>query len=739
MNKHLLILMLATCATALRAAPLVIRTPLAEARAAVAALKARGPLPAGGIVVEIPGGVYPLDTTIALTAADGGTAESPVVWRASGGTRVILTGGLAVADWKPVTDPVIAARLHPVSRAHILAANLRATGLTDFGQIEQRGNPGLELFFAGRRMQLARYPNAGWLLTAGVPQTGPRRFHEGLDRERRFDGVPAGRHYGRIAYAEDRPATWAARDDIYVHGYWTWDWSDSFQRIQSIDSTKSEITLAEPHHHYGYAPRQRYCFLNVLEELDQPGEWYLDRRAGMIYFYPPSPIGPDSIVVSVLSRPLVTLDSVGYFALEGFGFEHSRGSGLVITGGEYCRIAGSVFRNLGGEAMVIEGGRYHQVVSCDFHELANGAIRVAGGDRLTLEPSRHEILNNHIRDYGQWLRTAQYGVMIDGVGQRLAHNLIHDAPFEGIYLRGNDHLIEFNEVYRVCTETGDAGAFHTGRDYTWQGNVIRYNYWHHLDGPGGHDVTAVYLDDFSSGFEVHGNIFYRAGRGIRLGGGRDNTIANNLFIECAPAIAPDARGLSWAAYFFDGRNPWLADRFREVNGDQPPYVTRYPKLKTILQDEPAVPKGNVIRNNLSWGSGRWCDASDFYAFDFHRIMGMKDNGIADVGFMRRRPPPDTVIPAANLVMRGQRRFWLTFTREADTQREFAGNVLAAEAPGTFDPRTLRFTRTPGSPFSTIEFETIPVGQIGLQRDPWRPTVPERLKPDSTAPMAPATN
>ena len=94
--------------------------------------------------------------------------------------------------------------------------------------------------------------------------------------------------------------------------------------------------------------------------------------------------------------------------------------------------------------------------------------------------------NNHIYDYSSWVRTGQYAINISGVGNYVAHNLIHDAPFEAIYLKGNEHILEYNEVYRVCQETGDAGALHTGRDWTWRGNIIRYNYWHDLKGPGLH-------------------------------------------------------------------------------------------------------------------------------------------------------------------------------------------------------------------------------------------------------------
>ena len=58
------------------AAPLTITTSLLEARSALAALKARGTLPTGGVILEITGGVYALTSSLALTAADGGTAAA---------------------------------------------------------------------------------------------------------------------------------------------------------------------------------------------------------------------------------------------------------------------------------------------------------------------------------------------------------------------------------------------------------------------------------------------------------------------------------------------------------------------------------------------------------------------------------------------------------------------------------------------------------------------------------------
>ena len=313
---------------------------------------------------------------------------------------------------------------------------------------------------------------------------------------------------------------------------------------------------------------------------------------------------------------------------------------------------------------------------------------------------------------------------IDGVGHVIAHNLIHDAPFEAMYLRGNDHIVEYNEVHRVCLETGDAGALHTGRDYTWQGNIIRYNYWHDLQGAGLHGVTAVYLDDFSSGFTVHGNIFYRAGRGVQIGGGRHNTVTNNLFIQNHPSIHLDARGLGWASYYFNGVYPWLFERFAERGGDQPPYSERYPRLQTLLADQPAVPKGNVITSNLSWG-GRWSDFYDFYAYDFHGVTTLRDNWIADPEFVRRRAVAEDFWDPYYLNIDGTEGYRTWLTREPDIHAEFVGNHLTEDAPGTFDPVTLKFTPHDPDVVKALGFADLPVDSMGLQHDVWRQHLPTR--------------
>jgi hypothetical protein len=694
-----------------------------HARDAIREMKKKALLPGVGVKVVFREGSYAFSRTLKLSSEDSGTKDAPIEWTALPGEMVFLNGSKDVTGFRPITDPVVLKRIDPKLRETILVTNLRQQGITDFGEILQRGNPGLELFFKGNRMTAARWPNAEWLHVANVPQTGSQLFNKGLDREKRFDGVPVGRHYGRISYEGDRPKRWSAENEIYLHGYWTWDWSDSYQRVKSIDTVTREITLQEPHHWYGYTKNQRYYVLNILEELDTPGEWYLDRKNGLLYFWPPEPIGNNAVSVSLLDQPLVALNNTSFVTISGITFERNRSNGVTISGGTHNLIAGCTFRFLGSDAVVIEGGTENGIQSSDLYELSLGAVRLKGGDRKALIPAGNFAVNNHIHHYSSWMRTGQYAIYLEGVGERVQHNLIHDAPHEAITLRGNDHLIEFNEVYRVCQETGDAGAFHTGRDWTWRGNIIRYNYFHHLLGPGLHGVMAVYLDDWGSGFTVFGNVFYKSGRSAMIGGGRDNTIENNIFIECTPSVHVDARGLSWASYFFDGTQPMMFDSLKAYKYREAPYSTRYPELLTLDQGNPALPTGNKIIRNVSYG-GRWLDVYDANSFDFSMVT-MKDNVIADSLLCRRLEKGKTGWDPYYLDIDTKDGYVLLTSADEGIKHELKGNTFLSTDPGFVSLKNLDFRLKNSSPAIALGFKPIPFDKIGLHVDGYRRIVPPR--------------
>lgn len=571
-------------------------------------------IPKGGIIVNLQEGIYPVLQTLHFKADDGGDEKAPVIYRAFPGEEVRFVGGEVIDNFRPLSDLDAMERIDKTFHNKIWQADLTAKNIKDYGEFKPTGMSSpvqpspMELFFNGEPMTLARFPNKGeWMLIASVPQSGDTLINEGIGPERRYRfGLPVGRHYGRFKYSEDKPANWLKNDNIWLHGYWSWDWADSYVKLDHIDVAKKEFIPAKPHSHYGYTQNQRYYAFNILEELDSPGEWYLDRQKGTLYFWPPTPVEQGIAVVSVVEDLMVHIENSNYLHFEGIIFESSRGEAIKIEGGSHNLIAGCIIRNIGANGIIIDGGFHNGVSGCDIYNIGDRGLIIMGGDRKTLEGVDNFAVNNHIFNYSRINRTLRPAISIHGVGNRLAHNYIHDAPHVGVYIAGNNHILEYNEVHDIAIETGDVGAFYIGRDWTERGNIIRYNYFHHLLGPGRAGVSAVYLDDAASGTTVFGNVFYKAKRGVLVGGGHDNIIENNIFVEGEPAIHLDARGVTWAKdYIIKGGSWQMYEKLETVKFNQPPYSTSYPSLAGILErGDPSMQSGNVFKTNISYG-GTW--------------------------------------------------------------------------------------------------------------------------------------
>ena len=563
---------------------------LERARDEMRRMKQAGKLPRRGVTVEIRGGVYERSRPFELTAADSGTAESRVVYRARPGEVVRLIGGKVIGGFRPVADPSALAQFDAAARGKVMQADLRAQGVTSFGS---PSGGGLELFFQAKPMTLARWPNEGFVkivdvLGKATPISRGRKTHK----------------VGKFTYAGDRPKRWAKEKDLWVHGYWYHDWSDQRHKVKRLDAERRLIEVCPPYHGYGYRKGKYFYAFNLLSEIDSPGEWYLDREAGVLYFWPPSAISDGDVIVSVLPT-LVTLKDASHVSLRGVTMEATRSTAAVMRGGTRNLIVGCTLRNLGSWAASISGGTANGVVGCDIHDTGSGGVVLSGGNRATLTPAGHFAENNHIHHYARIRRVYQPGIRLSGVGNRASHNLIHNAPHMGMGFGGNDHVIEFNEIHSVCYESNDAGAIYTGRDWAQRGTIIRHNYLHHICGFRARGCVGVYLDDAFSGTTIYGNLFYKVTRAAMIGGGRDNTIENNTFVDCRPAVHVDARGLGWAKGYISPGGGWhMRDKLKKIGYDRPPHSTKYPHLANILEDDPHAPKYSLVARNVSVG-GKW--------------------------------------------------------------------------------------------------------------------------------------
>lgn len=576
------------------------------ARAAAKSLKKKG-----GPVVLFRGGYYFLKKTFELNAADKGVA-----YRAYKNEKPRFIGGVKLdpAWFAPVTDQSVLDRLSPDARANVLHVDLKSHGITDYGTIKKRGfggpsnNAALELFIDGLPMEIARWPNGDWAQIKLVP--GMKTWQVQAPW---MDGKypePKGEDAKRFSYTGNRPSGWAPSDDIWVHGYWKYNWADSYEKVKNIDTKGRWITTAEPGV-YGYTPDRRYYFMNVFEELDAPGEWYLDRASGVLYVWPRERMKPGTeIIASVLDAPAVLLNGTVNVELRGITVEATRAEGIVVSGGSGNLVADCTVRNVGTDGINIRGGTNNGVDRCEIFQTGNSGVALDGGNRKTLVPGGNYVTNSDIHTVGRWVRTYCPAVWIYGVGNRIAHNHLHDMPHEVIGLVGNEHTIEYNEINDANYETEDVGAFYMGRDWTTRGNRIQFNYFHHIRSLRGYSESAlgvgsnaVYLDDMSSGSIVYGNVFYKASRCVFIGGGRDNIVVNNIFIDCWPGVMIDARGLNWAKdTAMEGGV--MVNRLNDMNYKNPPYSTRYPELLKYMDDDPGAPKGNVVTRNISVG-GSW--------------------------------------------------------------------------------------------------------------------------------------
>ncbi len=481
-------------------------------------------------------------------------------------------------------------------------ADLRACGVTNLLPLKLGGfasgngfrtHPAHELFFDGRAMTLARGPNEGFLRISAV---AVKDGTKGYDRE--------GSKTGKFFYQGDRPRRWAAEPDLLLYGYWFWDWADSYERVASIDPEQRLITLAQPWHSYGFSVGAPFYAVNALSELDAPGEWYLDRARGRALLYPPADPGKAAIEMSQFAAPMLRLENVSWVSFCGLTWELGSADAIHVGGGAHCLFAGCTVRYFAGNGIEIAGGQQHGLRSCDIYSMGRGGTVITGGDRRALEPGGHFLENCDIHDLSRIDHTYTPALVLDGVGNRIAHNRMHDIRSSAMRVEGNNHVVEFNEVYSAVTESDDQGAADMFGNPTYRGNVYRHNYFHHIGnwrGAGEQPKcgqAGIRLDDAICGTVICGNVFERcsAGKlgfgGVQIHGGKDNVIENNIFINCAAMVSC---------------SPWDTNRWRDYVGralnsgqiDRALYEQRYPELAHLAENA----NRNYVRRNLGWRCG----------------------------------------------------------------------------------------------------------------------------------------
>ena len=500
----------------------------------------------GPVEVIVHAGRYELTESLHLSGEDLGDAETPITYRAAGDGEVRLSGSARLEGFAPTGDGVLGLSLRD-----------SPSGDLAFDQ----------LCFNGAWLRAARYPNydpadpvgGGWLYVAGDP----------VDIYEAGHGVP-----DRFVTDDPRPATWAKAHDARVVILPRFNWTNDILTVDDIVKATGEVRLGGPAT-YDIYPGDRFYFENVGEELTEPGEWFVDRQAQMVYLIPPGPMAGavvetprlESVIVvdgPIPTEKVATVEkdtwfdhgatmglqrhphafTAGFVTFQGFVIEGCSGDAVVLRHARGCRLLGCTVRTASGFGVRILSGADTAVVDCDIHDVGKGGIEVSGGYRSPFsgqyESCDNAAINNYVHHFGQVYKHVA-GVSLNGVGIRVQHNLIHDGPRWGILSRGNDNLIEYNHVRHVSLETADTSGINmVDRDFSMRGTKIKHNVVHDVWGYDRVDgvwispafAFGIYLDDWTSGVEIVGNLVYSTPRaGIYLHAGQDNLVEQNLCLS----------------------------------------------------------------------------------------------------------------------------------------------------------------------------------------------------------------
>lgn len=342
-----------------------------------------------------------------------------------------------------------------------------------------------------------------------------------------------------------------------------WGWVSSILPIQKIDQSRRQV-LVEPGRNASQEirPGNRYFISNVREELDAPSEWFFSSKQHTLTWRPDKAGAEKGSVVAPVLDHLIELRRASNISIRGLEFEDSTtarevadvyepdDAAIWMSGAQGCSIEGCRFRFLGGYALkMTQGASRNAFVGNEVGPVGEGGVLLSGS--TADQPTDNEVSGNWMHDLGALWKHVAGVYCTTASGTRIAHNRFERLPRYAISFKSYDlsrashrNTAEFNDILQTNLETNDTGAIETlGRDKADSGNVIQYNRILDVVGLKADEngrilspfmTWGIYLDDYSSGTTVRGNIVARFewGGGC-IHGGKNNVFENNIFINGA--------------------------------------------------------------------------------------------------------------------------------------------------------------------------------------------------------------
>jgi hypothetical protein len=479
-----------------------------------------------GITIILRGGNYFLSEPLVLTPEDSGVStKAPFTIEAYQDEKPVLHSGQLITGWKK-----------SAARPGVWKAEVPSVRN---GQWYFRS-----LFVNGLRATRARTPNAGFFRMVG------KRFH---DNPVQFKFKPG-----------DLRPEWAENDDVELIAFEKW--TDFRQHIRKINVVENVLTLsgsAKPHTREIEA---RYFVENTSDALDTPGEWYLDRKTGVVSYMPRE--GEDLANVEVIAPRLhelvrlqgdfTTKKAVHHVVLRKLTFRFTDwtmtdegyydrqaavdvAGDLVAEGATDCVVEDCTFSQLAGYAMDFgKGCQHNRIVGNEIVDIGAGGVRLGETakriDRFELNHS-NVVTDNHIHEVGVIYSPAVGVLILQSSRNRIAHNHIHHLFYSAVSVGWTwgyqespcyENVVEFNYIHDIGQNMlSDMGGIYTlGPQH---GTLIRNNLIQDVE-PFTYGGWGLYTDAGSTDIVLENNVvYYTKSGGFHQNYGRNNVVRNNLF------------------------------------------------------------------------------------------------------------------------------------------------------------------------------------------------------------------
>lgn len=525
----------------------------------------------------------------------------------------------------------------------VLQYNLKDAQIEDFGEISLRGHlisdekeAQAELSLNGEVQKLAGWPNGEY--TGLIKPIDSNEYGK-----RTKSGIANGCSF-KVNY--DRPSQWSKPEQAWLSGTIGPNYEFDYYPVSRFDSKEKRVYLSRGALEKYYT-EPYYRFENVPEELDEPGEYYIDRQSGMLYFYPPEDAPKDSVLTITMSTPtldvsrkapnsMFRIENSKNIVFENLIFKGGRGSAITGKNNSNIKFINCEINSFGENGIRFDASTDITISDCKIHDVGqDGILFVSCGNYQTLSPSNIVVSNNDIYNFARLERSYKTGIDFGYrcVGATAANNHIHNGPHAGMIFYGVNNDIYGNEFDNLVTEFSDMDALYCNNsNYPWErGNKIHNNYFHDIgkssmNGRHQINVRAIRTDNRGCGLNIYENLFYNIGDGGNGNGnngigaitaeGTRNRIFNNLFVDCNEAyfntlqykeietaddgtLYPDtiinSSGVE-VANTINGAK--VADLKKRMENYLPVYGKQFPELYNYFYEHPNMSKTNEFKNNM---------------------------------------------------------------------------------------------------------------------------------------------